>query len=175
MPLVILIGASGSGKTTVARAIAERSGGEVDVFHFDGVGVPAVEEMMAECGSPDGWQRAKTIEWMAWLALAARTPRKILFEGQTRLSFLTEGALSAGGVAHRPILMDCNDETRSRRLVVDRGQPELDDQGMMNWARYLRDEAKAQGCEVLDTSSLSLDESVLHVMARLGVRRVAAS
>jgi adenylate kinase family enzyme len=51
MALVILIGASGAGKTTIAEAIAQRHGDEVAVFHFDQIGVPSVERMVAECGS----------------------------------------------------------------------------------------------------------------------------
>ena len=39
-------------------------------------------------------------------------------------------------------------------------QPELADQSMMDWARFLRDEATSGGCEILDTSALSLAASV---------------
>ena len=48
MRLVILIGASGSGKTTIARAIEHRYPDEVEVLYFDRIGVPPVEEMIAE-------------------------------------------------------------------------------------------------------------------------------
>ncbi len=178
MPFVVLIGASGSGKTTIVRAIAQRYADEVEVFYFDQIGVPSVERMIAECGSGEGWQRAKTIEWLARLAPLSRSGRPLLFEGQTRLSFLAEGAEAAGGPAYLPILLDCDAETRSRRLTVEREQPELANEDMMNWARYLRREAKRSGCEILDTSTLSLERCIVHVMARLrgshfpdGVRR----
>ena len=138
MQFVVLIGASGSGKTTIARAIAERHAGDVEVFHFDQIGVPSANRMIAEFGSGEGWQRAKTIEWMAKLAPLSKSGRRLLFEGQTRLSFLAEGAEAAGIPAYRPILVDCDDETRSMRLRVERDQPELADETMMNWARYLR-------------------------------------
>jgi shikimate kinase len=54
MPLVILIGASGSGKTTIARAIQERYAESVDVFFFDRIGVPSIEQMIARYGSGEG-------------------------------------------------------------------------------------------------------------------------
>jgi energy-coupling factor transporter ATP-binding protein EcfA2 len=167
MPLVILIGASGSGKTTVARAIEHRYADDVEVFYFDRIGVPSIEEMIAEYGSGEEWQRANTLDWMAKLGRLARSGRRLLFEGQTRLSFLEEGASAAGGLAYIPILVDCDDETRSKRLAIERKQPELADEKMMNWAQYLRREAKERGCEIMNTSSLSLDEGVSYVMERL--------
>jgi energy-coupling factor transporter ATP-binding protein EcfA2 len=167
VPLVVLIGASGSGKTTIARTIQHRHAEEVEVLHFDQVGVPRAEEMVAEYGSGEGWQRAKTLEWMAKLAQLAMSGRRVLFEGQTRLSFLAEGAEGAGGLAYLPILVDCDDQTRSRRLAIERRQSELADENMMNWARHLRSEAKEHGCEIINTSLLSLDEEVSYVMARL--------
>jgi hypothetical protein len=167
MQFVILTGASGSGKTTIARAIGRRYAGDVEVFHFDGIGVPPVEQMIAEYGSGEGWQRAKTIEWMAKLAPLSKSGCGLLFEGQTRLSFLADGAEAAGGPAYLPILVDCDDETRSKRLSLEREQPELANENMMDWAGYLRREAKGSGCEILDTSALSLDQCIIHVMARL--------
>lgn len=165
MALVILTGASGSGKTTIARAIAERF--DVDVFFFDQIGVPSAEQMIAEFGSGENWQRAKTLEWMGKLAQATKMGRKVVFEGQTRLAFLAEGAAAVGGMSYLPLLVDCDDATRSKRLRIERGQPELANEDMMNWAGYLRGEARDYGGEVMDTSALSLDESVAYVMARL--------
>ena len=167
MSLVVLIGASGSGKTTIARAIEHRYAEQVEVFYFDRIGVPSVEEMIAEHGSGEGWQRAKTLEWMARLAQLARSGRRLLFDGQTRLSFLEEGASAADGLAYFPILVDCDDKTRSKRLAIERKQPELATERMMNWAHFLRSEAKRRGCEILNTSLCSLDESVSYVMKRL--------
>jgi shikimate kinase len=167
MRFVILIGASGSGKTTIARAIAERYADEVEVFYFDQIGVPSAKRMITEYGSGEGWQRAKTIEWMSKLASLSKSGRRVLLEGQTRLRFLAEGAEAAGGPAYLPILVDCDDETRSRRLSLEREQPELANENMMNWARYLRREAEGCGCEILDTSTLSLEQCIIHVMARL--------
>jgi len=140
------------------------------MFFFDRIGVPSIEEMIAKYGSSEEWQRAKTIEWMVKIAQVRKAGRKQLFEGQSRLSFLADGAAAAaaGGLTYRPILIDCDDETRSKRLTIHRGQPELANKEMMNWARYLRHSARIEGCDILDTSSISLDESVLYVSTRLG-------
>jgi shikimate kinase len=167
MRFVVLIGASGSGKTAIASAIEQRHGDEVQAFYFDRIGVPSVGHMIAECGSGEAWQRAKTFEWMAKLAPLCASGRGLLFEGQTRLSFLADAAKAAGISAYFPILIDCDDETRARRLAVERRQPELADKNMMTWASYLRREATKRQCDILDTSAIDLEQAVAYVMARL--------
>jgi energy-coupling factor transporter ATP-binding protein EcfA2 len=163
---VVLIGASGSGKTTIANAIEQRYGEEVRVFYFDRIGVPSSDRMIAEYGSGEAWQRAKTFEWMARLAPLCEVGQGVLLEGQTRLSFLAEAAIAAGIGGYSPILVDCDDDTRVNRLTV-RQQPELANAEMMNWADYLRRSAKENHCEILDTSRMSLDQCVSKVIARL--------
>ena len=122
--------------------------------------------MIAKYGSGEEWQRANAIEWMVKIARVPKPGRKQLFESQTRLSFLAEGA-AARGLNYRAILVDCDDETRLKRLTIDRGRPELANKELMNWARYLRHSARIKGCEILDTSLLSVDESVSFVSERL--------
>ena len=167
MSFVVLIGASGSGKTAIARSIAVHQRSATKVFYFDAIGVPSEEDMINEYGSGDAWQRAKTIEWMLKLAAEATANTRLLFEGQTRFSFLAEGAAIAGGVEFQPLLVDCNDNVRSRRLTLLRKQPELANPDMMNWARHLRREARNHGHPILDTSALSLSESVDVVLGHL--------
>jgi shikimate kinase len=166
MAFVILIGASGSGKTAIAHAIASHYSREIQVYHFDHIGVPPAQQMIAEYGSGEAWQRAKTLEWIAKLASAVTGTGGVLFEGQTRPSFLAEAA-AMGNIKYTLILIDCDDRTRARRLLHDRHQPELVTDDMMNWARYLRREAQAHGYEILDTSALPLHKSVAYVLARL--------
>ncbi|WP_413991243.1 AAA family ATPase [Labrys okinawensis] len=167
MAFVVLTGASGSGKTTIARAIAARHGAAAKVFFFDSIGIPPVEEMVQQYGSGEAWQRAKTIDWMLRLAGEAKATPRLLFEGQTRFSFLEDGAAAVGGIAYAPILVDCDDDTRSKRLETERKQSELANKDMMMWARYLRNEALIHSYPILDTSTLSLRDSVEWVMERL--------
>lgn len=166
MPVVILVGASGSGKSTIARAIAELYPETIEVLFFDSIGVPSTETMTNEYGSVEGWQRAKTYEWMQRLAPLSSSGRNVILEGQMRLSFISEGASAAGLYSYLPILIDCDDVTRARRLIVDRQQPELASDDMMKWAAYLRAEALDAGCDVLDTSMMSIEEAVSYVARR---------
>ena len=125
MRLVILIGASGSGKTAIAEAIAVEYPGLVEVLHFDRIGVPSSEEMTAGWGSGEAWQRAMTLNWLAKIAAMRDQDRPVLFEGQTRLASVREGLLAANISDARVILVDCDDETRTRRLTENRCQPDL--------------------------------------------------
>jgi hypothetical protein len=172
MRLVILTGASGSGKTTIAETIGIERPDLADVLHFDSIGVPSPEARLA-WGPEGAWQHAMTLFWMARIAAISGQHRPVLFEGQMRLAFVKEGLLAAGIADARVILVDCDDATRTHRLTANRNQPELANPTMMIWAEFLRREAKEAGCNVLDTSQLSLMDSVERVCAHLVPRGIA--
>jgi RNase adaptor protein for sRNA GlmZ degradation len=160
MGLIVLTGASGAGKTTIAKAFARRHPTLAQVQFFDSIPVPSLDEMTAQYGSPDEWQRVKTIDWFYRLAVELRSNPNILFDGQTRSEFVRQGQKQAHIDDVRIVLVDCDDSTRRDRLTNDRHQPELANDRMMNWARFLRDEASREGETILDTSRLSVDEAV---------------
>jgi chloramphenicol 3-O-phosphotransferase len=164
-PLVVLVGASGAGKTAIANAIERRRPKLADVAYFDRIGVPTPAAMVAGWGSGEAWQRAATLEWMARLGELRDRQTPFLFEGQTRFSFVEEGLRFAGIDNARIILVDCDDAVRSRRLRRERGQPALANPTMMNWAETLRREARLGEYDILDTSTLTLDQSVDRVRA----------
>jgi len=165
--LIVLTGASGSGKTAIARAIAARHADRVDTLHFDSIGIPSLDRMIAEFGSPEEWQRAKTIEWMANIATMPRLRPNVVFEGQARIAFLNEAIAAADLRDHRIVLVDCDDVTRQRRLTDNRLQPELASATMMNWAAFLRNEARRHHCEIVDTSSASVDACAERIVRHL--------
>jgi hypothetical protein len=168
MGLVIMTGASGSGKTAIAQAI-EADHPSITVFRFDTIGVPSAA-VMATFGAgyqPGGaWQRAMTLQWLERIAPLVAAGQDVLFEGQMRIAFIQE-ALTASAIENAVIVcVECDDATRTCRLTEHRLQPELADQSMMNWSRYLHQEAIEAGCRILDTTQLSLRESV-RAMLRL--------
>jgi hypothetical protein len=118
-------------------------------------------------GIGEAWQRAMTLEWMRLLANMQDQRTPVLFEGQMRFAYIEEGLQSAGIGDARIVLVDCDDRIRSSRLHIERRQPELANHQMMSWAEYLRREAHAGGYDILDTSSLTLDQSVDRVRAYL--------
>jgi chloramphenicol 3-O-phosphotransferase len=168
--LVVLTGASGGGKTTIALAI-ETMHPEFTVFRFDTIGVPSAE-IMATFGAghhPGGaWQRAMTLQWFERIAPILEAGDSILFEGQMRIAFIQEALATYDILDARVILVECDDETRTARLANDRQQPELANDSMMGWSRYLHQEAVEVGCEILDTGGVPLTESVRRIVNYLG-------
>jgi dephospho-CoA kinase len=147
---VFLVGASGVGKTTIADVLQERSPWTGHTYHFDDIGVPSPEEMVAQYGSGEAWQEWATHQWVERLAATA-APLQLL-EGQTRPSFILSAAATQSELDSRIILLDCTPEVRSWRLTRGRNRPELASDRMDRWAVYLRGQADALGLVVIDTS-----------------------
>jgi adenylate kinase family enzyme len=95
MGLVIMTGASGSGKTTIAKTI-EVEHPSITVFRFDTIGVPSAA-VMATYGTgfqPGGaWQQAATLQWFKRIAPIVAAGQTVLFEGQMRIAFIQERSL----------------------------------------------------------------------------------
>jgi dephospho-CoA kinase len=172
---VVLTGASGAGKTTIARSVENLRLPNCEVHFFDSIGVPSVEQMRKEFGpghEPGGaWQRAMTLQWIGRIREILDRGISVLFEGQMRIAFIKE-ALAENQITNaHVILLDCDDATRAQRLRVQRSQPELANQDMTNWARYLRQEALAADFRILDTGRLPLAECVAALVESLDERR----
>jgi len=167
MALVIMTGASGSGKTAIAKTIEERYP-SIMVFRFDTIGVPTAE-VMATFGSghlPGGaWQREMTLKWFERIAPMGAAGKTVLFEGQMRIAFIREALAESAIENVRVLCVECDDATRKQRLTNDRLQPELANESTFGWSRYLHREARETGYEILDTTSLSLSESMSYVLS----------
>jgi hypothetical protein len=168
--LVILIGASGAGKTAVAEKLEERPPWAGHTHYFDSIGVPSAREM-ASYGGGEGWQRWASEEWVKRLA-GLESPLELL-EGQTRPSFLMPELARHPDLDPTILLLDCSPAVRRHRLAKLRGQAELADPRMDAWAAYLRGQADALGLPVIDTTDLTLDEVVAEVESAVGIGDVA--
>jgi predicted kinase len=164
--LVVLTGASASGKTTICRKLAAKAAPTINCLYFDSIGVPLPEQMSAEFGSGENWQRVKTFEWIKSIQEEFLSEGKlVLFEGQMRVSFISEACAAAKITNYKTILVDCDDASRESRLRINRRQPELANARTMNWARFLRNEAEASSIFKLDTTRSSIEESVSELLA----------
>lgn len=164
-PFVILTGASGVGKTSVAQSIEDLCT-PILVYQGDRIGLPS-DEIMAGYGHTDEpggpIQRGFALYWMGIIADQLKVGRPVLLETQCRIAFLRE-ALSIYNITNaRIVLFECSDEKREVRLQK-RGHPELANEQMTDWSRFLRAEATEFGLEIVDTTNSSLERSTAHVL-----------
>jgi len=166
--LIILTGASGAGKTTITKHLKSLFKDTTTTFlHFDSIGVPPTTEMRNKFGSQENWQKETTFKWMKKIKTEYLDTANVVFEGQSRIEFL-KSAIAENDINNFNILLvDCNDADRFDRLTQGRNQPELANQQMCDWAEFLRREAKAENCKILDTSLNSLSDCARHVKSIL--------
>jgi hypothetical protein len=153
--ILAVVGASGVGKTTAVRALAERNLPAVGCYFFDSIGVPSAETMEAEYGSGTGWQSAMTDRWIERLVTNEDGVDVAVLEGQTRPSFVKQAMARCAVRRGEIILLDCSPAVRLARLHGPRAQPELATPQMDSWAAYLRGQADALDIPVYDTGSMS--------------------
>lgn len=152
--IIFLSGVSGAGKTyLVHRLIAINSADtSIKFLFFDSIGVPSHEEMVRQYGSGKEWQKATTYQWIARILHDYSHKRVVVIEGQTELKFIEAAFLHYGVTTYKIILIEARHEVRHQRLQEGRKQPELINDKMDNWARYLHDQAQAMGVDILDNS-----------------------
>jgi dephospho-CoA kinase len=157
--LFFLIGSSGSGKTTASELFKNMKTPGIAVCASDSVGVPPKEEMIKEFGSQSEWQRQNTIKWVKKIKDEYLETQDVLFDTQSRPSFIKQACDSAGVQDYRIILIDCSDEERKTRLI-GRNSAHLANPQMMDWARYLRENCTGENCQIIDNTYLSKEETV---------------
>ena len=154
MSIVVVTGASGSGKTEAVMRLEARGLVWLRCFYFDRIGIPT-PAAMERVGGPERWQADATRRWLEELAAEADQESVRLLEGQTRPSFVYDAAAALGAEDTAVVLFDCSPPVREERLVR-RGHPELAAARTEAWAAYLRDEATAFAVPIIDTTHLSI-------------------
>lgn len=164
-PFVIMTGASGVGKTTIARTIRLR---------YPGITVSLDEELkrppnafMESIGPTEGpggpFQRGFALYSVPALSQEREHKGPALLDCQCRIAFLKEALTRHHITNTHLVLVECDDATRETRLKV-RGSPELANEQMKNWSRYLHAEAVEAGLDILNTGVSSLNENVAKIL-----------
>src|SRR5438093_10194434 len=105
--VLVVTGASGSGKTATVRAVEARALLGVRCYYLDSIGVPSLEEMSRDFGSPERWQAVTTQRWLDRFSADADGAEVYVLDGQTRPSFVRSAAERAGLAVARVLLLDC--------------------------------------------------------------------
>lgn len=147
--IILITGASGSGKTTILKAIEyQLPENQISVNYFDDIGVPGVDIMIAEYGSCEKWQEAMTYKWME--KLAQITDKEFIFlEGSFNPEF-------AKNYSHL-FCIHADRDVREERLITQRNQPELATEDMENFAQMLKNNTLKMGGIVIDSSITKAD------------------
>lgn len=158
--IVVVVGASGAGKTTlVSRLEALRVAG-IGCYYFDTIGVPTAEEIAARFGNGEAWQAWALDQWLERLTRNDDGAAIAVLDAQVRPSqvraMFRRHGVTCGGV----VLVDCDYDERNARLRELRGQPELANWLMDTWAAYLRGQADALDLPVIDTTRATVDDSL---------------
>jgi hypothetical protein len=172
--ILVVTGASGSGKTAIVRALEMRALPGIRCYYFDAVGVPSVEEMCRDFGGPEKWQALTTQRWLDQLATNPDETEVCVLDGQTRPSFVRSAAERAGIAVAQVVLLDCASAVRHARLAGPRGQPELSNSQMDCWAAYLRGQADALKLPVIDTTCIGIDAAVDALVVYVGTVRAGS-
>jgi hypothetical protein len=157
IPILVVTGASGVGKTSSLLALEARSDPQIACFYFDSIGVPTPEVIERDFGGGERWQAHATDQWITRLVAEGSSTTVNILDGQTRPSFVRAALARASHSRSQIVLLDCASEIRRARLI-SRGQSDLATPQMDMWAAYLRGQADALGLPVLETSRLSIEE-----------------
>ena len=158
LAILILTGASGAGKTTLALKLNELAIPGVKGFNCDRVKIESDETS----DPPD--RQAETLRyWISHLSQVETGIELAVLDTQIRphraLEVLSQAAINCAQI----VLVDCDPVKRNERLHMDRGQPELANPRMDCWAAYLRGQADALKLSIIDTSNDSIDESLVEL------------
>lgn len=163
--MYFVIGASGSGKTSAVPGLERANHAGLKTFFFDSIGVPSEQERIERWGSGEGWQRAMTIEWVRKMR-SELAKSNVVLDGSTRPSFIAEACKIHDVKTYKVILIHCSDDVRRDRLL-QRGQPELANAQMMEWARYLIRETTKAGGEIINNDGLSIAGTTAAIVAMI--------
>jgi len=156
--ILVLTGASGAGKTTLALKLEELAIPGVEAINCDRVKIEARET----AGSTDQ-QVDKLRYWISHLSQPETSTELAVLDTQIRPHRALEVLNQSAIVNSQIVLVDCEPLKRNERLHVDRGQPELANPQMDCWAAYLRGQADALNLSIIDTSNDPIDKSLIEL------------
>ena len=156
--ILVLTGASGAGKTTLALKL-----NDLEIPGVKGFNCDRVEIENAELAGSGDRQADILRYWISHLIQPETGIELAVLDTQIRphraLEVLSQAPINYAQI----VLVDCDPVKRNERLHVDRGQPELANARMDCWAAYLRGQADALKLSIIDTSNDPIDKSLVEL------------
>lgn len=158
--VLVLTGASGAGKTTMIKGLEAMEISGIACFNCDVIYHDLPKEIRN-----DGLiaQDAILSHWVSHVLNYSEIEVAVL-DTQIRPHRARALLSKRGIVTTQIVLVECEQQERTKRLHGPRGQPELDTAQMENWAAYLRGQADALGLESINTSCVDRSASVAQLL-----------
>ncbi len=160
--LFILIGASGSGKTTATGILEEKYKEIKFIFPDKERQVPTKDEMIKEYGSVENWQKNETINRFRKIKELYLSAQPVFIDMQSRCEYIINACKILGINNYKIILFHCSNKIREERLI-NRNQSELVNQEMNNWADFLKKDCSENNCDIIDTSDMNIESMVIEL------------
>jgi dephospho-CoA kinase len=160
--VIFILGASGSGKTTNVKNIENKYSDKYYFAYFDQPKVPSVEEVQEKHGGWENWGIERTNEWVKKIKENYIEERVTIFDVHTKPQNIENACNDFGIIDYVVILLDCSDDERKKRLI-ERGQPHLINDSLLEWAQFLRDEAVKRDYIVIENTGLTLEDGLKKV------------
>ena len=164
---LVVVGASGAGKTTLVSRLEALELPGVACYYFDTIGVPAAEEIAARFGDGASWQAWALDQWVARLTRNDVGVSIAVLDAQVRPIAVREAFARHGVARGATVLVDCMYGERNARLRGSRGQPELATPDMDCWAAYLRGQADALDLPIIDTTGRTVEDGLAALRAHV--------
>lgn len=163
--LVFITGASGAGKTTTLKTIESELGDieGVGFYYFDQGGVPSLSTMVRTYGSGERWQEVLTHRWIDRMI---HTPHKnlLFLEGSFNPDFALSYLQHLGIKRFLFVCLDVRKSSREERLLHQRGQPELVNAEMENWAQFLKNKTLKLGGVIVSSNEADVRDIACKVL-----------
>lgn len=161
--LVVLLGASGSGKTTIAGLLASKCPGLI-VEHFDSAGVSSqATSGSSDPDSPANRQRRALNALIGKIAKEVLPRKPALLAVQARPSFISAACEASGVREYKIVLLDCSSEECQARLKL-RDQEKPLAESMHDWPAFLKSACEeSPQCTIINNTNLSVDTCLARV------------
>jgi dephospho-CoA kinase len=168
--IIFILGASGSGKTTTVENIESENPDKYFFAYFDQPKVPSEEEIKKEYKDWENWGIQRTNEWFNKIKNKSKN-RVTIFDIQTKPTNIENACKKFDVTDYAIIILDCSDDERKKRLI-ERGQPYLINDSLLDWAQFLRNEANDNDYIIIDNTELTKKEGFQKVKEVLKVIKV---